>query len=261
MKQKNFSVSMEYVQDYLPSKRHKNARSRVLETEIGFLLPAPETEEEFPVAFIVRRPLLDDVMEVRAYDGRLFSRLMDPKNNGCSVATFGTLLDEAAVAERKAGKKYPADTAKDAFSCDSVITGDDLHERLAEVEKIVGRYLFFGGEFWKECPEPMYVVRTWGAGHGRGGVSVRASFAFEDAMSADRYFAADRKADAVKKAAEIARERGNEDRIAVIEDASDVIEVLMPEMVKAKPHVEREKKEPELVTLGIHVKDPVLAVS
>lgn len=92
-------------------------------------------------------------------------------------------------------------------------------------------------EVWMQMGEPMYEIGTFGLGHNHGGTVIFIANHYNDNLPKERYFTALEGNEAVEKAVEIARARGDTNSVELLRE-TDRIQVFMPELVRRNPSVE-----------------------
>ena len=173
-----YGITFDFLQYYLPTKRHKNEVARVMttcrEVEVREL-----SEEEFPVALKVtdynilphkERTVFDemfDTIEIR-WDGTdLYEepRIFSGSNKGelmyKDVSSLSHLLKRAAgTMDQKRyipeGKKY--------VNGISEIRSEDMESRLKNMKSVAANYVICNGRVWHKCGQPYYRIYTFGDG-------------------------------------------------------------------------------------------------
>lgn len=255
------NVDLNYVQEYLPTKRYKKTKNRVEVKEISVSIKEIDTGDNFPVAFVVHdyfsvyegnsyKAFRENMknnnhfsyrlmnIEIRAHNGKLYKARRF--SWGAAIGTGFYNTEEAIEELRHAAARVPGyypEAHLHHFTDKSVIVSDNLKERQTELNDIASRFLFFDGKIWDECSEPMYVVMTYGLGHNHGGTSLSLTYHYNDNIGPDRYFNALQREQAIAYANTIAVRRGDTKDIGKF--GKDVgIDVLMPEMVRRSPAVD-----------------------
>lgn len=245
-------------QKYLPTKRHRKERVRIVEnTETVTIREI--SESEFPIAFIVHdyqsvcenakkyKDFRDDSKcifkvfseKVRTFNGRLFKPIR------CSYgAAISTLFEEpVSYLEREFEEYEPISywhtnySNNTEFSEKSILLEDNICEKKQELLEKTKHYAICNGVVWKECEEPMYLINTFGLGHNHGGTGFFIQYSYNSNISNKNYFNALQREQAIAYGKQIALNRGDTDSVEGLGDGKD-IEVFMPEMVKRNPQKE-----------------------
>lgn len=142
--------------------------------------------------------------------------------------------------ERKPVK--PTDVAKHLHPSMSYNEHERTKEHCANAFKQEAkRLLVIDGEAWEQCGEPMYQVCTFGLGHNHGGTGLFVEHFYNPNIPNRNYFSALDGDRAVAYANEVAQRRGDTKDVGKFEK---MIEVLMPQCVKAKPMKQHGKGDP-----------------
>lgn len=252
-----------YKQDYLPTKRHKIPRYRILESEIRVEIPEIKEGEKFPTAFVVHDyfsvydgntwdeylknrtendhsgdyRMMD--IEIRTYNGKLYQARRF--NYGSAIGTGFCPVEDVVTDMRRFAKntvsndfRMPEYSEREQFSEKSIALLDDRENRISCIRKKADDFLIFNGKIWEECSEPMYVVMTFGLGHNHGGTGMFIEYDYNSNISAKNYFNALQRIEAIAYANMIAEKRGDTNDIGKFGKTEDIT-VLMPEMVSRNP--------------------------
>lgn len=244
------NVNYYYNQKFLPTKRHRNIRERQIEDVISVSV-TELTADVFPIAFIVhdmksvqngmtsyedyRSDKCDFRMfseEIRTYKGKLYKPVRI--THGAAISTV--FEDESYVIhnlEWMARRDWSVDDGNE-FSEDSVIKNENKKEVRQMLRNAAKHYIYFDGKFWSVCGEPRYNITTFGLGHNHGGTGFFIEYGYNSNISNENYFSALQRDEAIAYGKSVALGRGDTesvDRIGIY----DVIDVLMPEMVKVNP--------------------------
>ena len=257
-----FNIKLKYLQEYLPTKRHKNSKRKIGTEEISVSIQEIENAESFPVAFVVHnyfsvfggnsfeefcsnRERNKDFnfrtmdIEIRTYAGKLYKARRF--SWGAAIGTGFYKPEDAVKGLRDAGDNVPyyygSEKDRFPFTEKSVVVSDNLEERKAELYEIASKILIYDGKIWDQCPEPMYAVMTFGLGHNHGGTALLLEEYYNGNVGPDRYFNALQKEQAIEYANTIAERRGDTNNIGKF-GKDNYIDVLMPEMVKRNPAVD-----------------------
>lgn len=242
-----FDIDFWSKETYLPTKRHKKLRSRAVKHRIGVEI-REVVEAEFPVAFIVHdyQSVFDAAeydseiteykmwsKEIRAYNGRLYSAARI--SYGAAISTH---FEPISFIKNQLDEREPYDYGRgEDFSDHSILVGTDYDERCSAIAKGAENFLVFDGKVWTACGEPMYNITTFGLGHNHGGTGFFVSYSYNPNISKRNYFNALEREKAIAYGKQVAKNRGDTESIDRMGEY-DIIEVLMPEMVKRNPAAE-----------------------
>lgn len=174
------------------------------------------------------------VKEVCCFDGELYqrSRKSDFECHGLGPASVEDL--KWILRYTEAG--YYSDKEAGRFTEGvSVITGNDRDKGVCQLQAQANRYLIVNGVLWEKTSEPRYVCMTFGLGHNHASTTLTIAWYYNENIPYERYFNALQRKEAVEYAKQLALRRGDTDSIPRIENETENIEVLMPEMVKLDP--------------------------
>lgn len=247
----NLNIEYSYRQKFLPTKRHRNARARTLGGNYIASIQEPRMDE-FPVAFIVHdyksvcygaksykdfeRIQSSYQMfseEIRTFNGQLYTPIR--VTHGAIVSTeFETAesIERTISCAAKAVNDWLVNDA--GFSESSIIIEDNRKEIIDTILDIASEYLYFDGKFWKICGEPRYEIVTFGLGHNHGGTGFFIKYSYNSNIPSRNYFSAAQRREAIEYGKKVAANRGDTESISGM-GKHDIIEVLMPEMVKVDP--------------------------
>ena len=245
-------------QKYLPTKRHRKERVRIVEnTETVTIREI--SESEFPIAFIVHdyqsvcenakkyKDFRDDSKcifkvfseKVRTFNGRLFKPVRYSYG-----AAISTLFEEPAPYLKHEFEEYEPSSYwytnysnNTEFSEKSILLEDNICEKKQELLEKTKHYVICNGVVWKGCEEPMYLINTFGLGHNHGETGFFIQYSYNSNISNKNYFNALQREQAIAYGKQIALNRGDTDSVEGLGDGKD-IEVFMPEMVKRNPQKE-----------------------
>ena len=245
----DFKIDYTFLQEYLPTKRHRKPRTRSLTRSMTVSIPELQ-DKEFPVAFIVHdyKSVYEDVEsysdfdgkcgdyrmfpeEIRTYNGRLYTPIR--VTHGAAISTVFENPETFLWRLWRIADHYYY-CAADNFSENSIVVGDNSKEREKEIIKEAENYVFHDGKFWELCGEPMYMINTFGLGHNHGGTGFFVQYSYNPNISNKNYFNALQREEAIAYGKAVAANRGDTESIDRI-GKYDNIEVLMPEMVRANP--------------------------
>lgn len=238
-----FNIGYWYLEKYLPTKRHRKLRERWMKNFVNVDIKEP-AEKEFPVAFIVKDygylyeeeekdPEFKMIStEIRTYAGQLWkaARYSDYVCHEPGWAPVSYIKNRLERCE-------PFWKGGTDFTSNSIIVESKMKEEEVLVAKQAGNYLVFDGKIWEPCGEPMYVVMTFGLGHNHGGTSLFIHDYYNPNISKNNYFNALEREQAIAYGKKVAANRGDTGSIENI-GKHDMIDVLMPEMVKRNPQKE-----------------------
>lgn len=238
-----FNIEYWYMENYLPTTRHRKPRERYVKSSVDVNIKEPE-ESEFPVAFIVKDcgwiceeeekgPDFKNIStEIRTYAGELWKavRYSDYVSRQPGWAPVSYIKNRLEYYK-------PYWTGGADFSEKSIILDSKKKEAEEAVFHKAKGYLIFDGKIWEPCGEPMYVVMTFGLGHNHGGTGFFIEYSYNENISKNNYFNALERDQAIAYGKKVAANRGDTNSIDGIGERKN-IEVLMPEMVKRNPQKE-----------------------
>ena len=211
-------AKFEYKESYLPPRCRK-LRYRDREVEID--IEIPETiKENAPLAFRHWDSTVpENTKEYRLYQDQLYTRVARNPSEWETDRYLVSRLNRPWVLH---------------------YTEEDGTQALMDQASL---YLLIDQEVWVRSGEPCYTVHTFGLGYNHGGTALMIGNLSPDStdLQTTAYYSALDYDRAVKKAIETATERGDDKSLGSIQDkAHGCIEVLMPEAVKLKSHIEWE---------------------
>lgn len=238
-----FEIDFWNMEKYLPTKRHRVLRERYvknsMEVEIKEL-----TEQAFPLAFIVKdydwtyteekkdAEFKLTSTEIRTYDGKLWKavRYSECVSQGVGWMPISYIKNrlEDYTPYWKGGKD---------FTEASIIKENNIAECKENILRKAEGYIIYDSKVWKTCEEPMYVINTFGLGHNHGGTGFFIEYYYNDNIPSRNYFNALEREEAIAYGKNVAANRGDTDSIDGMGD-HDIIEVIMPEMVRRNPRQE-----------------------
>jgi len=220
------TVKYEYVEGYLPTKRHRKLRYRDAEGEtVVTVKEVPK--EEAPVAFVVTG-LLDGEKEYRLWNEKLWTPVM--------------------WASRVCGKKglYPLEEfLKSIQYYNPYKFHKTKEEAIAEKEGYASSHLIIEGIVYEQASEPRYVINTFGLGHNHGGTSLFVTDYYNSNIGKNRYFNALEREKAIAEGKRIAQRRGDTKSVDGIGKYCN-IKVCIPEAVHCNPQVDHGNGDPFL---------------
>lgn len=241
-----YDIKFWYEQKYLPTKRHRKERARMVEDTCSVEVKEV-TEREFPVAFIVHdyksvyenAKSYDDfngngeykmfAEEIRTYDGKLYTPVR--VTHGAAISTIFENLD---YVKERITDYAPYWKGGEEFTKDSIIKSDNKEEVTNDIIDRAAQYIIYDGKVWNECGEPMYNITTFGLGHNHGGTGFFISYYYNGNISNKNYFNALEREKAIAYGKQVALNRGDTNSVEGMGD-HDIIEVLIPEMVHRNP--------------------------
>lgn len=251
------NIKFPYVQEFLPSKRHKKVRKKEV-----FATTTIDIEEvassDFPVAFVVHSPAsvyenatkLSDFeddkkwkgyiiypREIRAYNGTLYAAI----NVSCGAAISTAyenkdhILNSFNLCPNEWNFFTPIYNSKEEIRKESILLKNDKEERIKKIKEIAKNYIVCDNIVYKKTGEPRYVICTFGLGNNHGGTGFFIETSYNPNLPKKNYFNALQYNDAVEYGQKVAYERGDTDSISIIGKMGEekiIIDVKLPEMVK-----------------------------
>ena len=235
----NFTITYEFLQNYLPNKRCRNTRTRMLVTTADIEVKQVK-QDDFPVAFRIhdygtRSGKYQKVtVPIRTYEGRLYKlwRVESGKDTG----NVQTVSDLFGYIEWRSGYEYSCEVeAKFRFDeQQSIVVSDNRQAHIERMQEAADKFLINdAGEVWVETGEPMYHINTFGLGHNHGGTGFFIDTFYNPNCSAENYFTALQYEEACRYFDQVALGRGDTDSVGEWKEKK--IDVLMPELVKHNP--------------------------
>lgn len=244
-----FNIEFWNMEKYLPTKRHRNLRKRYVRNSVDVEIKEV-TEREFPIAFIVHdyQNVYDNAKsyydfeengeyrmfseEIRVYDGNLYKPVRI--THGVAIS----LCFEPLEYIKKSIEDYPPYwKGGEDFTKASIAKEDNIAECKENILKKASDYIIYDGKVWRRCGEPMYNITTFGLGHNHGGTGFFIEYSYNSNISNKNYFNALERDKAIAYGKQVALNRGDTKSVSGMGD-HDIIEVLMPEMVKRNPQKE-----------------------
>lgn len=255
-----FNIEFWCKEEYLPTKRHRKLRSRYVKKDMDVEIKEME-ENEFPVAFIVHeyKTVYENAQtyvdfdgsgdfrmfaeEIRTYDGNLYMPVR--VSHGAAISLCFEPLE---YIKRSIENYEPYWKGGINFTENSIIKKTDVDECKKFILNRSNRYVIFNNQVWKKCSEPMYVINTFGLGHNHGGTGFFIEYYYNDNIPNSNYFNALEREKAIEYGKTVAARRGDTKSIGGMGD-HEIIEVLMPEMVKRNPKSEHGNGDPYINSL------------
>lgn len=244
-----FNIECWSTEKYLPSKRHKNLRTRGVKNLIKVEIKET-TKREFPIAFIIHdyQSVYDNATsysdfegsgdfrmfseEIRVYEGKLYTPVHITHG-----AAISLLFEDFNYIEQAIQNRIPYCSDGKDFTENSIIIESNIKEEIKSIKKKAKSYVLFDNKVWKQCGEPMYNITTFGLGHNHGGTGFFISYGYNPNIRKENYFNALEREKAIAYGKQISLNRGDTKSVEGMGE-HDIIEVLMPEMVKRKPSKE-----------------------
>lgn len=245
-----FDIIFWYTEKYLPNKRCRKLRERKVnantEIEIKEL-----SGMEFPVAFIVHdyQSVYDNARSYNDFDGngdfKMFAeeiRTYNKKLYKVVRITYGSAIsgnyyEPLSYIKDNIGECAPYWKGGEDFSEESIVKESNRNVQEVIFKERAESYIIYDGKVWVECGEPMYNIITFGLGHNHGGTGFFIQYFYNSNIGKNNYFNALERKQAIEYGKKVASNRGDTDSIEGMGDR-DIIEVLMPEMVKRNPQKE-----------------------
>lgn len=238
-----FNIEFWNMEKYLPTKRHRVLRERYVKNSVDVEIKEL-TESEFPIAFIIHDKgwqyeeegkdtewkMIDT--EIRTYNGELWKAV---RYSECVCHGVGWM--PITHIKGRLEDYSPYWKGGDDFTEESIIKEDNIAECKENIFREAEDYIIFDGKVWRTCGEPMYVINTFGLGHNHGGTGFFIEYHYNSNISNKNYFNALERENAITYGKQIALNRGDTDSVDGMGE-HDIIEVLMPEMVKRNPQEE-----------------------
>lgn len=233
-------VGFAYNVFYTQTKRCRIQKSFTEAGEMEVLLPNL-SDEEFPVALEVG--VQDEkTEEVRAYDGLLYRKTGG--NWSPNVKLYG---------DREISRG-------DFIDGVSVMCYDTRESAESEVRRRYESVVVYHGELWRHTDYvvPYYTVCTFGLGWNHGGTALMVDWTSQEKefRGENNGFAADDRKNAIRKAVDVAKKRGDTESIDKM-CLGDIIRVTMPELLPPRAKLVRRSYvlKKEIVLEGYDEKD------
>lgn len=244
-----FNIEFWNMEKYLPTKRHRVLRKRYVKNNVDVEIKELK-EQEFPIAFIIKdfKSVYKNAKsyndfegngnfemvseEIRTYQGNLYMPVR--VTHGAAISTCFETLD---YVKDRLTECEPCCIGGEKFTETSIIVEDDISECKENIFRKAANYIIYNEKVWEICGEPMYVINTFGLGHNHGGTGFFIKYHYNENISKDNYFNALEREQAIAYGKKIAANRGDTNSVEGMGEC-DIIEVLMPEMVKRDPKKE-----------------------
>ena len=244
-----FNIEFWNMEKYLPTKRHRKLKEHYVKNSVDVEIKEL-TEQEFPVAFIVHdyQSVYENARsyndfdgngdfrmfseEIRTYDGKLYMPVR--VTHGLAISLCFEPLD---YIKDRLTEREPYWKGGDEFTEESIITEDNITECKENILRKAEDYIIFDEKVWETCGEPMYMINTFGLGHNHGGTGFFIEYYYNSNIGNKNYFNALEREKAIAYGKKVAVNRGDTNSIKGMGE-HDIIEVLMPKMVKRNPQRE-----------------------
>lgn len=244
-----FNIEFWNMEKYLPTKRHRKLRERYVKNNVDIDIKEA-TEKEFPVAFIVHdyKSVYENAKSYDDFDGngdfRMFSEeirtyggeLYMPVRVTHGVA-ISLCFEPLEYIKKRIEDYTPYWKGGEDFTEESIVKEDNIAECKENIFRKAENYIIYDGRVWTTCGEPMYVINTFGLGHNHGGTGFFIEYHYNENISKNNYFNALEREKAIVYGKKVAANRGDTKSIDGMGE-HDIIEVLMPEIVKRNPQKE-----------------------
>ena len=255
-----YDIKFWYTQKYLPTKRHRKERTRIVE-DVCTVEVKEVLEKDFPIAFIVHeyQSVYEDAKtycdfkgqgtykifaeEIRTYNGKLYTPVR--VSHGSAISLHFEPLD---YIKWKLQPTAPYRTEEEKFTKESIVRSDTRGTAVKDIEKHAANYLIYQGKLWSECGEPMYYVITFGLGHNHGGTGFGISYHYNPNIPSKNYFNALQRKEAIAFGHKTALNRGDTKSVESMGKNSN-IEVVLPELVHRNPQKDHGNGNPFLNSL------------
>lgn len=251
------TIKLWYEEKYLPNKRCRKLRSRVVSKNVDIDV-RKVSKEEFPVAFVIHdyKSVYEGATsysdfdgngeykmfqeEIRTYDGKLYTPIR--VTHGAAISTNFEPLD---TLNYKLQEYEPYWKGGAEYSEESIVKENDFDDHLEFANSNAKAFIVCDGVICETCGEPMYVINTFGLGHNHGGTGFFIEYFYNDNIPNDNYFNALQREEAIAYGKKVALGRGDDKSVDGMGD-HDIIEVKMPEMVKRCPKKDHGNGDPFL---------------
>lgn len=251
-----FNIEFWNLQKYLPTKRHKRLKERYEKSSVDVEIKEV-TEQEFPIAFIVHnyKPVYENAKtyedftndskykmfseEIRTYNSKLYMPVRISQGAAISLC-----FESFDYIKKRLTPSFPYRYREaNDFTENSIVKEDDIEACKKSILVNAENFLIYDGKVWKTCGEPIYRITTFGCGNNHGGTGFFIEYVYDsnDDIGYKNFFNALQREQAIAYGKKVAFERGDTNYIDNIGN-HDIIEVLMPEMVKKNPQKEYEEK-------------------
>ena len=247
-----FNIEFWYTENYLPSKRHKKLRERKVKDVVKIKVNEP-IEQDFPIAFVVHdyQSVYDGAKSYDDFDGhgdfKMFSEEIRTYKNKLYKpvrvthgAAISTIFENLNYIKNQIEDYAPYWKGGEDFTENSIVVENDIKDCVKCIRQKAKKYIVYDRKVYEECGEPMYNITTFGLGHNHGGTGFFIEYHYNSNISSNNYFSALERERAIAYGKAVAARRGDTGSIDGMGE-HDIIEVLMPEMVKRNPHKDHGK--------------------
>lgn len=244
-----YDITFWYEEKYLPTKRHKKVRSRMVE-DVYSVEVKEITEQEFPVAFIVHdyKSVYENAKSYgdfnRNSEYKMFSEKMRTYNEKLYIpvrvshgSAISLVFESLNYIKGQITDYAPYWKGGEEFSEHSIVKSDNKEDVINTIKERASEYIIYDGKIWSECGEPMYNITTFGLGHNHGGTGFFIEYHYNPNISNKNYFNALQREEAIAYGKQVALNRGDTESVEGMGER-DIIEVLIPEMVHRNPQKE-----------------------
>lgn len=261
-----FNIEFWNMEKYLPTRRHRKLRERYVKNNFDVEIKEL-TNKDFPIAFIIHEyksvyanaKSYDDFNgngeykmfseEIRTYDGKLYMPIR--VTHGAAISLYFESLE---YIKKQIEDYAPYWKGGNDFTEESIVKDDNIAECQKKILNKADDYVIYDGKAWTKCSEPMYNIITFGLGHNHGGTGFFIQYHYNPNISYKNYFNALEREKAIEYGKKVASNRGDDKSIEGMGD-HDIIEVLMPEMVRRNPQKDHGEGVPFLNSLENIISD------
>lgn len=246
------NVDYFYKESYLPTKRHRNLRARYVKDSLTVDV-RELSKEMFPVALIVHDfksvkenaksyfdfdntdfRMFDE--EIRTFEGNLYKPVRI--THGVAISTlFENPEKYIKDMISRDYYRYESEIGGQDFTDASIVKSSDKEDCQSNIKRQLEYYVLCDGILYEICGEPMYVINTFGLGHNHGGTGFFIEYFYNENICRDNYFNALQREQAITYGKQTAINRGDTLSVDGMGE-HDIIEVLMPELIKRNPQKE-----------------------
>jgi len=215
-------IDLKYVEDYLPTPRHRKLRQR--DASEPFSVEVPETTAENAPVVLRTHDLKRYCDGIQPTDYRIFHGNLYTPVRVCDMMH----TDDP----ERANQPFPAEELHHYFRTYGSLSREQAIKQHRETAE---QYLLVDGTVWQCTGEPMYEVCTFGLGHNHGGTALMITNHFNSNCKWTNYFTALQHEEAIEAAVKVALARGDTESVEGIRNKRYRIEVLDPAAVRADP--------------------------
>lgn len=241
---------VKYIEEYYPTKRCKKARKHLKTEEVLITVPTITREDDFPIAFKVTnyetvypRVRDNDALWELVQHGdqrkgiyftetirRFKKKLYKPVRHsyGSAIARSFENPQKRLIQEFTWYQNFCRHFANwnepdVPFNQNSVVIGNDLAEKIKEVNKKAKEFVVFKNILWEQVDEPLYTYTTFGLGHNHGGTGFFIEYGRRCHADRKIYWHANEREHAIKTAVKVAIGRGDTDYVDDIRKTKKMI--------------------------------------